>query len=659
MRVVLNGHTYELAPDTGVQRQPIVEFPGNTRQQGQQTREDRALMSSWPFGDFAFGSGIERMDLDQERDKQSWWKSTVDTRWRGKVFLPPLLHETIVGSSAIGTIHGLPMMMDDGVNAFLGCIIPSAANRVHFGLANFSAVGSDHFEYNQPIVPDGTTSGITLLKQMAHEPEEDKYYFYVSKADAAGIMTRDRAISANPTLNTDTRGTGFTNDQYECSKFYRHVGTMHIGGLDKIKDKAFVHPLLTGTYEEDTDVFQHDAYLPPQLAHTPDGLFIGGSRGVYLLNLVQRTYTEKKDLSHYPSFYNCLDMCAWGNEYLMVPYREPVAQGGMSAFNTVDNLDIRIGMDIDDGVPSGWTPEVVALLPTPDFVFAACPRPVSSYAGSGSIVYRESGHCRVFAYDGYGWHYMTQLMATGPNNDIVQLLPSHRGDGVPRLWMVPTGAGTLACHGPSFIKYPMSHPLEQDGYVFATQGNLRLPIFNGGMPEYKGSFFDFVLEADELGSGRQIEVFYGLNGAEPTLSLGVATVDGTRILPFGSGLGVEGYSIQLDLQFTRGADSSKSPVLITHHSPLLHYMKFPSKRETYTFTIDLGNTKKSTQKPHKASLDNLSAVASSNVLVPFFYGHVATKNVKLVSMTSVETSDDRIFMGDPSGFVEVVLAELL
>lgn len=648
--VLLNGINYTLKEGTKVTREPITDFSASTRQQSQQKREDRALMSSWQFGEFMFGGGIQRMDIDNDRDMTSYWRSTVDTRWRGKVMLPPLITTCTFGTSSI---VGLGKMLADNAQIYMLGKVPSAADVSEYAWLKWTA--PDQFNYYNPIIPTGTTEDITNLLAATWDEDTGKYLYYLSKSNLAGIFEMSNLVTGSLTMLAQTRASIVPSGYYAAGFFHKHVGTWHVGIIDKTLHKAFIHPVMSGTIEESSEFYRADYYTPPQLAHTPDGFFSGRSSGVDLINFAQRTYTEKISLDAFRSDANTVGMCAWGNEYLMVPYRDPRGLGGIMAFNTVNQVTVQVGLNLDDGVPNGWSPEVSAIIPTPEFIFAAHAPPISSYPS-----YRY-GQSRVMAYDGYGWHFMCEVPTQSGAVTIHQMLMSLGGNGIPKLFMSsvldPAYYVTMA---PWHIQYPLTHPLMQVGYEFATMGDLELPIFNGGMPEFKCGFYEYMIEADTLGSERQIEVFYGLNGATPTQSLGVATISGTRIMQFGNGLGVEAYSIQMMMRFSRGTDKNYSPVLITHHSPVLNYIKYPGNREIFKFTIDMDKTHRNNFMLPETIMTNLDALRNSAVMVPFYYGNIGTKNVHLAAWGSTEQPISAgLIQMENLGAVEVALVEIL
>lgn len=642
MNVVINGLSYELKPDTGVHREPIVDWPEHTRSQGQQQRQDRSLMSSWAPSKLTYGSGIERADMDEVRDRESYWLSSVDTRWKGKVFLPALVNvPTFTYATSAGTMSSLGFMYWDGMSRATKILVsvPPTTNVHGFREGVFDTTNNE-FTYGivMPINAGGLGT-LSYLFRTAIQKGNEYFFFGVSSGPQTGIIEVNSTKTA-ATLSFVARATGAKITHYRVGNFHEYVGTLHIATVDVAigQRKLYVHPILSATLERSEPFHKPFVWLnTPYLASTPDGLYVGHSVGVDLLNTTQRTFTEKLSLRANENIHGAKSMLTFDFENLMVPYAISSGQGGLTAFNTVDNVAQSVGMNLDDGVPSGHSSRIESMVSSNDFLFAG----FENY---------EGGPSRVFAYDRFGWHFIaavpSQMLAK-------QLLLSGYSS---QLWMVPTG--NLP---PFYINYPLANPLLTATYTFAITGDLRYPIINFGMPEWKTGVYEFILEANTLGSGRQIEAFYGLNGVEPTQSLATATQSGTTIMQFGGGLGVECYSIQMMLRFSRGPDNNKTPVLITHHGPVLEYLKFPSTRNISRFIIDLEATTRVHSRPPREQITALANTMGSAILIPFHYGGVATMNVRILSMPSEEVSDDDSMVARMihSGEVEVTVAELI
>jgi len=477
------------------------------------------------------------------------------------------------------------------------------------------------------------------------------YHFYGANGSLTGFMVQ---AAATPTFqnmsiyHVTVQGVERLSDGYKVGNFLEYVGSLNLGVLTS-NNRAFIHPFLSGTYESESPYYKKSrlGYVP-WLEHTVDGIYAGNDEGIFQLDFEQRTWTEKLSLLNEWGAWNCRHWCNFDGTNLIFQYDTFSEVAGVGAYNTSDKAFARIGLDVDDGQPTGATSRVRCLLSTKDYIFAATNK--STYLGAS--------HCQLWVYDRYGWHYFCEV----PSGASVEELRMASW-AFNKLWIVPTYCGTAGTsYGPYYVRSPIENPLQVPTYSFATQGRLVHPGFNAGMPEMDTTFLEYVIEADQLASGRKIDVYYGLNNAAPSTHLGTATLSGVRMLPFGDGLGVNARSIQMAEVLTRGSDQYMTPILITHHSPVINYMKVPDTREVFKVIIDIEKSAVGPSRLASTIADEIFDLRDIKTMVPFYYAHVPTKSVKLMSITSEEVGEVHS-EGLPkelvSGYIEVVLAELL
>ena len=88
MRVVLDGTSFEI--EGSVSRVPLVEWPTNTRLDGQQKRKDRQNLSSWSIDSWQNGLGIQQQKVDLASHQARLWDAdNVDTRYPNQIVLSP------------------------------------------------------------------------------------------------------------------------------------------------------------------------------------------------------------------------------------------------------------------------------------------------------------------------------------------------------------------------------------------------------------------------------------------------------------------------------------------------------------------------------------------------------------------------------------------
>ncbi len=147
-----------------------------------------------------------------------------------------------------------------------------------------------------------------------------------------------------------------------------------------------------------------------------------------------------------------------------------------------------------------------------------------------------------------------------------------------------------------------------------------------------------------------VEVFYGLNGAAPTTSLGTfKTSPKPTTLTFNSGLGTAFYTIQLAVKLYRGTTTTNSPEL---ESLLFYYLPTPIRINSWTFNID------ATEDTGGEIFTEFETIYDTQILVPFYPsgdGGKTSYNVKLTQMPSREWWEER---GMREGNFQVVVEEV-
>jgi len=147
-----------------------------------------------------------------------------------------------------------------------------------------------------------------------------------------------------------------------------------------------------------------------------------------------------------------------------------------------------------------------------------------------------------------------------------------------------------------------------------------------------------------------IEVFYGVNGANPTNSLGTFK-DAPRatILTWGSGLGLEFYTIQLAIKLFRNGGNTTSPEL---ESLMFYYLPTPVVINGWLFHIQ------ATEDDADAIITALEAVRDTNTLVAFYPSGDPNKTSYNVKLTTMPLRFYHEEQGGREGFVEVDVQEI-
>jgi len=301
-----------------------------------------------------------------------------------------------------------------------------------------------------------------------------------------------------------------------------------------------------------------------------------------------------------------------------------------------DGTDVvgTAGYDGDDGLPSDKWGEITAMCSSWKYIFAAVKGATFSH-----ILTRDAASA---------WQYYARIPTAGVW--VKRMFLSNANDGIDRLWCMFGSYGY-----PGYFLNPMVNPLQAGTYAFVGTGHFTPPIYDGGMSEESGAFYDISITGDAIGSNF-ITNYYGLNGDSPVTTLGAVSTT-PETFKYGSPYGLEGYRIQPKFMLSRADTTGTTPVF---REATIHYLKDPDKREAFDFTVDINETERIESKSAEAVIGSLAYVSDKKTLVPFWYGQIATKNVKVLNIPSEETIEGgKIYEGKREGFVRLQVAEIL
>ena len=292
-----------------------------------------------------------------------------------------------------------------------------------------------------------------------------------------------------------------------------------------------------------------------------------------------------------------------------------------------------VGYDLGDGLPSDKLGEITAWCASWRWLFASV---------------KGATYSHILAYDGKGWQNYARIPTAGLW--VREMFLNSNPDAIDRLWCI---FGNYAY--PGYFLNPMVNPLNAATYSYVPTGYFTLPMFDGGMAEELGAFYDENIIADGIVGSNRITCLYGLDGANPVTTLGVVATN-TQALILGSPYGLEGYKIQPKFILS-SATSGSTPI---YQEAIIHYLKLPEDRESFEFTIDLKETAIKETRPLEAVIGSLNYERQKRTLMPFWYGIIPTKNVKVLEAPSAENiQEDKIFQGEREGLVTIRVAEIL
>ena len=599
-------------------------------------------MSSWEINRYSYGFGISRMRANIPAETQSFWDSTLDTRNPRQVILPPLMVQCSISPSASISAE---ILSADPNNVFIFCQ-PTVNVLYHYKLAGdtFGSLGlismpnlmqAERFDWL-----DTENQWGVVWSNMAADGTNRKYTgFKTATVNAGGTAPAFAALDA-------------LGSQAWFSPFVANSDGIARYGYQNVVDKAGGLCVTTATIPSIVASRSEPEARAAYQALTGDGNFVAYSDGIFDASLSNGNLRRKVDFSQQRQKNVGKPLGVFDSDNLMIPVRI-----GMKAYDTGDDTIRDIGLDLDDGLPSDKSGEITAMASGDIYLFAATKPKTATDKAS------------IFAWDRVGWHYMAQIPSVNVQVGIMR--NTSRPDSFDRLFILPTMTlsaitatvgviGTFSkAYPPLYLPLPQSNPLTEASYTFATTGKLVYPENDLGLPEYNKGFYDISVDGRALGAGNQIEVFYGLDGVAPSTSAGICTVSGVRQLKLGTiGQGVSGKRIQVVPVLTRGTAPGTTPQLT---SLMLHYLAYPAVREAFNFVIDIDQTARPGGRPAQTIIDEIGSLFELSTLVPFYFGHIGTRLVKVTNpkVSEEEEQADNWYASELQGAIKLRVVELL
>jgi len=293
-----------------------------------------------------------------------------------------------------------------------------------------------------------------------------------------------------------------------------------------------------------------------------------------------------------------------------------------------------VGYDLRDGLKGEKYGEITAMTSSFQWAFAAV---------------KGGTYSHILTMDrNKVWQYYARIPTAGLW--VRELFLSDAPDAIDRLWVL------FGNHPfPAYFLNPMTNPLSAGTYDFVPTGEFTKPISDQGLGEISTGFFDASVAGGSITGTNNIAIIYGLNGAAPVTTLGIIGTN-NQALTFGSPAGVEAFSLQPRFILSSGS-TAQTPVF---RKSIVHYLKSPDIRETFDFEIDVDKTANFWQKPAEVVIGSLNYEANLKTLMPFWYGQIGTRYVKVLTNPSDERVDNQdIFEGKRDAFIKVTLAEIL
>lgn len=347
---------------------------------------------------------------------------------------------------------------------------------------------------------------------------------------------------------------------------------------------------LTGDYGTAYDLFEGKL-----LADGTPVLYFCGTKGLYTIDTTN-LLAYRQEVEYPPLTYSGHRGMYWNASVWVAT--------GFGILKVTPSMATFVGPDQDDGLPSTYQGSIFDMVTVNNWLVYCVNKTLST--DKSSILKRNSsygGNLQVYtsaADTAIACLHHTASSTTYPNG---------------RLWF---GEGTN-------VKYMMfpdtsSNVKQISTYQYVDDsGYGKLPIFRklAVIPKVAlgvGAITKSCVDADN----EYIEVFYGLNGAAPTTSLGTfLTSPHPTILTFpppvgeaeSTGLGTQFYTIQFAIKlYRKTASTTKSPEL---ESLLFYYLPRPVTISAWTFIVEC------TDEDAEARIAEFEAIKALNTLVVF------------------------------------------
>jgi len=376
---------------------------------------------------------------------------------------------------------------------------------------------------------------------------------------------------------------------------------------------------LTGNYGTLYDLFEGKL-----LADGTPTLYFTGTQGLFSLDTTNEIAYQQE--VSYPSLTYAGHKGMYWNANVWVAT-------GYGILKVSSSVATEIGPNLDDGLPSGSQGYIYDMIPVNNWLV---------YCVNGGTTDESSILKRNSSYGGSLQVYTTAAV----NNPIACMWHSPSSlytNG--RLWF---GEGT----GVKYMMFPdtTSNPKQIATYTYVNDsGYGTLPIFRK-LAAIGKTALGMAAITKSCDANEYVQVYYGLNGAAATTSLGTyKTSPRATILTFGSGLGTAFYTIQFAVKLYRGDTTTNSPEL---ESLMFYYYPTPTRISAWTFKIQ------ATEDTSDAIIAAFETIMDTGTLVAFYPTGDTAKtsyNVKLTSLSELIWVENQ---GTRQGYLEVTVEQV-
>lgn len=552
---------------------------------GLATRDDEQIRSSWILEDWSGGLGIVDMDVATESDRFAF--ATNDTRRRRLMTRPPKAQATTgaPASTRLRTAKQYGTTLYGAWDAkirYLGSGSTAWQTPGETGYADLSANGTDSL-----VLRLGTTDWLVI-------------------ADGT------RTVRFDGTTWTTQVGNGTTLPQAQwLQEWFGRLYTVDVNNTLWWTDdfvtwhKVAPIPVAAGDVRG-LKIFFDTSNAPQLHATTRNGPDNEGGLWIYDAEVGTIGQWFRTRLT-FPAYPTAGAACQWHGDFY-----EAAAQGTYHYTGGSGPTVNPMGLDRDDGLPSDWAGDIVALVPTHNWLVAGLTAsdpvvaPADAYATVGpwsvAPVAEAPARSALFAWNGVAWH----TIWTGPSADTpldwVGVTTVNRDV---RLWWGYNGVAYWQA-----MPVGVFQPRQLLDWEYEDTGFLISSDFDGGHPEWRKLACTFrvaLLSADANSVG---EFSYSIDRGATYQPLTTATEDRPDPVVFGvDGEGLEWHQIRFRADLT-AADPTTPLALDFAH---LTYIPNLDRLYSITATIDLSDPKTSREREAalQATLANGGLVKSA------------------------------------------------
>ena len=565
---------------------------------GDTTKDSQARTSIIAWSDFRGGIGVNRME--EGRDVNRAWWSTLQLRYKNHLILPGLDNDTAANASSTSltgpTIGAIGDLSDNIYVAWNG----STSENAKIYLYNNT---SDAWGSALATPADQVTDTVTW-RTLANET-----FIVFAHYDSNG--------SGYTRYDGSTWTSDATDTQYVAAWDDRLWGISHAGQLwysivagTEVNDAKLPLPagFVTGLF-----VARDAAGEPILYAATRRGLFAHDAANARFLqtelNLPEHVHAGKGTIR-------------WRDSIYM-----PVGLSVYKYINQAAGAVLTVtGPDRDDGLPtdirgtikhmSGSHNELFAGLDSstaPNIVSSSSlPYQWQSHQGS-TVIDGDTGYSSIMGYNELGWE--SKWVADTAGKSLQHMLVSDAYDEY-RLWWGYNGEI-------KHMKIPSDiiNPSFVSDFEFAESGYLETPWFNAGQSEVDKLALKLRTEVQDTSSSETVTVSYATDYSESYTAAGSAiTSDGITTYTFGSSAGTTFRAIKFKVELARTTDTSvvnykkKTPDVV---SLTLEWRKKLPAKWGHQVQVDLNKDYKG--KSSKDLRAALLAAIESTTLVEFTF----------------------------------------